>query len=63
MSRVIQSHIGLIKVITTTVTQSTLDQILICGSFDEYILSTSPAKLMSDFGCKLKKGNIIDYIY
>ena len=28
-------------------TQTTLDQIMICGGFDEYILATSPAKLMS----------------
>lgn len=41
--------------IRTTVTQSTLDQIMICGGFDEYILATSPAKLMSDFGCRLKR--------
>merc|ERR1712212_61809 len=40
--------------IRTTVTQSTLDQILICGGFDQYIIATSPAKLMSDFGCQLK---------
>jgi len=28
---------------------------MICGGFDEYILATSPAKLMSDFGCRLKR--------
>lgn len=43
------------RTIITTVTHSTLDQIIRAGGFDAYILSTSPAKLMSDLGCNLKK--------
>ena len=43
------------KTIVTTVTDKTLQQITRCGGFDRYILMTSPAKLMSDLGCALKR--------
>ena len=43
------------KTIVTTVTDKTLQQITRCGGFDRYILMTSPAKLMSDLGCSLKR--------
>jgi hypothetical protein len=32
-----------------------LDQIDEAGGFDDYIMKTSPAKLMSDLGCRLKQ--------
>ena len=43
------------EVIQTVTTETCLDQIDQCGGFDEYILFTSPAKLMSDLGCRLKQ--------
>ena len=43
------------EVIQTVATESTLDQVDEAGGFDEYILYTSPAKLMSDLACRLKK--------
>jgi len=43
------------EVIQTVTTETCLDQIDECGGFDEYILFTSPAKLMSDLGCRLKQ--------
>ena len=32
-----------------------MEEITRCGGFDRYILMTSPAKLMSDLGCALKR--------
>ena len=43
------------EVIQTVTTESCLDQIDNAGGFDEYIIYTSPAKLMSDLGCRLKQ--------
>ena len=43
------------EVIQTVTTESCLDQIDDMGGFDEYIIYTSPAKLMSDLGCRLKQ--------